>query len=172
MKAGVLLVDDHTIVTEGLRALLEPEFQIVGTVDDAKAAVKTSGDLKPDVVVLDISMPSLNGLEAARQIRKLSPKVKIVFLTMHNDITYVRKAFEAGASAYVIKHSASFDLRLAIQKALSGRTYITPAVVKEGNNVLLRRSRMSKNASNRLTPRQREVLQLLAEGRSAKEAAC
>ncbi len=171
MKARVLLVDDHRIVTEGLRALLEPEFQIVGTVDDGRAAVEASGDLKPDVVVLDISMPSLNGLEAARQIRKLSPKVKIVFLTMHNDITYVRKAFEAGASAYVIKHSASLDLRLAIQEALSGRTYITPAVVKEGNNVLLRRSRMSKNASNRLTPRQREVLQLLAEGRSAKEAA-
>ncbi len=171
MKARVLLVDDHRIVTEGLRALLEPEFQIVGTVDDGRAAVEASGDLKPDVVVLDISMPSLNGLEAARQIRKLSPKVKIVFLTMHNDITYVRKAFEAGASAYVTKHSASLDLRLAIQEALSGRTYITPAVVKEGNHVLLRRSRMSKNASNRLTPRQREVLQLLAEGRSAKEAA-
>ncbi len=153
MKARVLLVDDHRIVTEGLRALLEPEFQIVGTVDDGRAAVEASGDLKPDVVVLDISMPSLNGLEAARQIRKLSPKVKIVFLTMHNDITYVRKAFEAGASAYVTKHSASLDLRLAIQEALSGRTYITPAVVKEGNHVLLRRSRMSK------------------EGRSAKEAA-
>src|SRR5262245_57088034 len=128
MKAKVLLVDDHAIVTEGLRTLLESEFCVVGTVQDGRAAVEAVRDLKPDVVVMDISMPRLNGIDAAREIRKIDRRAKIVFLTMHTEITYVREALEAGASAYVAKHSAPVDLRLAVRKALRGQTWVTPGI--------------------------------------------
>ena len=169
--AKILLAEDHTIVMEVLKALLEPEFQVVGSVDNGRDAVKAAAELKPDVVVLDVSLPQLNGIEAARQIRKVAPGVKIVFLTMHEDIGYMRQAFDAGASAYVVKHSASLDLQLAIRKALLGRTYITPGLAKEGADVLLNSVRRNKKEPSSLTPRQREIVQLLAEGRSAKETA-
>jgi len=150
---------------------LEPELEIVATVDNGRAAIKAVRDFKPAVVILDISMPLLNGIDTAREIRKFDPKIKIVFLTMHNELAYVQEAFDAGASGYVIKHSASIDLQLAIRRALLGRTYITPGVAENGVDALLRGSRRSRKPSARLTSRQREVLQLLAEGRSAKEAA-
>ena len=171
MKPKVVLADDHTIVTEGLKALLEPEFQIVATVDNGRAAIKAVRDFNPAVVILDISMPLLNGIDTAREIRKFDPKIKIVFLTMHTELAYVQEAFDAGASGYVIKHSASIDLQLAIRRALLGRTYITPGVAENGVDALLRGSRRARKPSAQLTSRQREVLQLLAEGRSAKEAA-
>jgi DNA-binding NarL/FixJ family response regulator len=171
MKPKVVLADDHAIVTEGLKALLEPEFEIVATVENGRAAIKAVRDFNPAVIVLDISMPQLNGIDTAQEIRKLAPKVKIVFLTMHNELSYVQEAFGAGASGYVIKHSASVDLLLAIQRALLGRTYITPGIVEGDVDALLRGSRRRRAASPQLTSRQREVLQLLAEGRSAKEAA-
>ena len=171
MKPKVVLADDHTIVTEGLKALLEPEFQIVATVDNGRAAIKAVRDFNPAVVILDISMPLLNGIDTAREIRKFDPKIKIVFLTMHNELAYVQEAFDAGASGYVIKHSASIDLQLAIRRALLGRTYITPGVAENGVDALLGGSRRARKPSAQLTSRQREVLQLLAEGRSAKEAA-
>jgi DNA-binding NarL/FixJ family response regulator len=170
MKAKVLLADDHTILAEGLRALLEPEFEIVGTVDNGRAAVKAMKNLNPDIVILDISMPLLNGIEAAREIRKLAPRVRIVFLTMHTDRTYVQEAFEAGALAYVIKHCASRDLQLALRKALVGRTYVTPEIETEGA-LPISRSSGTRKAATVLTARQREVLQLIVEGRTAKEAA-
>jgi DNA-binding NarL/FixJ family response regulator len=170
VKARILLADDHTIVVEGLRALLEPEFQIIGTVADGKSAVKAVESLKPDVLILDVSMPLLNGIEAARQIHALNANVKIVFLTMHTDVSYVREAFDAGASAYVIKHSASDDLQIAIRKVVLGRTYITPSVSKDGLIPIPRREKKSKD-SVPLTQRQREILRLVAEGKSAKEAA-
>jgi DNA-binding NarL/FixJ family response regulator len=169
MKPKVVLADDHTIVTEGLKALLAAEFDVVATVDNGRAAIKAVRDFSPDVVILDISMPLLNGIDTAREIRKFDRKTEIVFLTMHNELSYVQEAFGAGASAYVIKHSASNDLILAIRRALMGRTYITPGVAKNGVDAL-RGSRRAR-ASSQLTSRQREVLQLLAEGRSAKEAA-
>ena len=171
MKPKVVLADDHTIVTEGLKALLAPEFQIVATVDNGRAAIKAVRDFNPAVVILDISMPLLNGIDTAREIRKFDPKVKIVFLTMHTELAYVQEAFAAGASGYVIKHSASIDLLLAIRRALLGRTYITPGVAENEVDALLRGSRRARTPSAQLTSRQREVLQLLAEGRSAKEAA-
>ena len=171
MKPKVVLADDHTIVTEGLKALLDPEFEIVATVDNGRAAIKAVRDFNPAVIVLDISMPQLNGIDTAREIRKVAPKVKIVFLTMHTELSYVQEALRAGASGYVIKHSASIDLLLAIRRALSGRTYITPGIVKNDIEALLRGSRRARAAAPQLTARQREVLQLLAEGRSAKEAA-
>ena len=171
MNPKVVLADDHTIVAEGLKALLEPEFQIVATVDNGRAAIRAVRALNPAVIILDISMPQLNGIETAREIRKFDPKIKIVFLTMHSDVAYVQEAFDAGASGYVIKHSASFDLQLAIRRALLGRTYVTPGVAQDGLDELVGRSGRSRKPSAQLTSRQREVLQLLAEGLSAKEAA-
>jgi DNA-binding NarL/FixJ family response regulator len=170
MKPTVILADDHTIVTEGLKALLEPEFETVASVDNGRAAIKAVRDFNPTVIVLDISMPQLNGFDTAREIRKLAPKVKIVFLTMHTELSYVKEALATGASAYVIKHSASVDLVLAIRRAILGRTYITPGIVNDVD-ALLRGSRRARAGSPPLTSRQREVLQLLAEGRSAKETA-
>ena len=170
MKPKVVLADDHTIITEGLKALLQPEFQVVATVNNGRAAIKAVRDFSPEVIVLDISMPQLNGIDTAREIRKVAPKVKIVFLTMHTELAYVQEAFEAGASGYVIKHSASIDLLLAIRRALLGRTYITPGVADNGIGAVLRGSRRTRKPSAQLTSRQRDVLQLMAEGRSAKEA--
>jgi DNA-binding NarL/FixJ family response regulator len=171
MKPKVVLADDHTIVAEGLKALLAPEFEIVATVDNGRAAIRAARDFKPAVIVLDISMPLLNGIDTARAIRKFDPKIKIVFLTMHNELGYVQEAFDAGALGYVIKHSASIDLLLAIRRALLGLTYVTPEVAKNGIDAVPGRSRRARKPSAQLTSRQREVLQLVAEGRSAKEAA-
>jgi DNA-binding NarL/FixJ family response regulator len=171
MKPRVVLADDHAIVTEGLKALLEREFEIAATVSNGRAAIRAVRDFNPAVIVLDISMPQLNGIETARQIRKLDSKIKIVFLTMHNEFAYVQEAFGAGASGYVLKHSASVDLLLAIQRALLGRTYITPGIAENLVDARFGISGRSKKPSAQLTPRQREVLQLVAEGRSAKEAA-
>jgi DNA-binding NarL/FixJ family response regulator len=172
MKTRVVLADDHTIVTAGLKALLERQLDVVATVEDGRAAVAAVKQLKPDVVILDISMPLLNGIEAGRQIRKSCPKVKIIFLTMHTDVTYVREAFEAGASGYVVKHSAAVDLFVAIREALKGCVYVSPAVTKDVVEAMFDRSRPEKKPSaGELSSRQREILQLVGEGRSAKEIA-
>lgn len=171
MKPKVVLADDHTITTEGLKALLEPEFQIVQTVNNGRAAIRAVRDFNPAVIILDISMPLLNGFDTARKIRKFDPRIKIVFLTMHTELTYVEEAFLAGASGYVIKHSASIDLQLAIRQALLGRTYITPGIAKDWVEWQRGGSRRPRKSPRQITSRQREVLQLLAEGRSAKEAA-
>ncbi len=169
MKPKVVLADDHNILTEGLKALLASEFEIVATASNGRAAIKAARNLNPAVVVLDISMPLLNGIDTAREIRKVNPKIKIVFLSMHTELTYVREAFAAGASGYVVKQSVGVDLQVAIRRALLGKTYTTPGVVKEGVDVLPQSRR--RRSSIQITSRQREVLQLLAEGRSAKEAA-
>jgi DNA-binding NarL/FixJ family response regulator len=170
-KPRVLLADDHRILAEGVRGLLEPEFELVGIVSDGRELVEAAIELRPDVVVADISMPSLNGIDAVAQIRQAGVSCRVVFLTMQRDVSYARRAMEAGASGYVLKHSAHEELVEAIREALSGRTYVTPLIAGE----LLRSYREddpdSQDANHRLTPRQREVLQLSAEGRSAKEVA-
>jgi DNA-binding NarL/FixJ family response regulator len=171
MKPTVVLADDHAILTEGLATLLERAFQVVGIVHNGRDAVRAVREHRPAAVVLDISMPQLNGIDAAREIRKLDHTVKVIFLTMHTELDFVREAFKSGASAYVLKQSASLDLKLAIERALQGGTYITPGVVENGLDGLLGRVRGERTVSVELTARQREVLQLLAEGRSAKEAA-
>jgi len=125
-RARVLLADDHRIVAEGLKGLLEPEFELVGIVEDGRAMLDAAEKLRPDVVVVDVSMPLLNGIEAVRQLKKKHKEIAVVFLTMHVDVTYAAKAFEAGASGYVLKHSAPSELITAITSALKGRTYITP----------------------------------------------
>ena len=169
-RPRVLLADDHRIVTEGLRGLLEPAFELVSIVEDGRALLTAAEKLKPDVIVADISMPELNGIEAIRQIKRTNEDIKVVFLTMHPDVTYAASAFEAGASGYVVKHSAPSELVTAIQHALRGKTYVTPLL--KGELKQFYKERTGKHDElTRLTPRQREVLQLLAEGNSAKEIA-
>jgi DNA-binding NarL/FixJ family response regulator len=130
-KPRLLLADDHTMVLEGFRRLLEPDYELVGAVEDGEALVKAAQQAKPDLILLDISMPLLNGIDAARQIRKILPKVKLIFLTMHTDPTYVTEAFKAGASGYLLKRSATSELLCAIQEVLEGRNYVTPLITKD-----------------------------------------
>jgi DNA-binding NarL/FixJ family response regulator len=170
-KTRVLLADDHKIVLEGLRSLLEPEFEIVGAVEDGRALVAEAKRLSPEVVVADISMPGLNGIDAAKQIRKIDAHIKIVFLTMHADVSYAASAFEAGASGFVLKHSAPQELITALREAVQGRTYVTPMIAGDLIDSYQNRSCQQGELKVALSPRQREVLQLLAEGKSTKEAA-
>ena len=170
-KPRVLLADDHKIVIEGLKNLLRDEFEIVGSVEDGRALVEQASTLYPDVIVADISMPQLNGIEAARQIKKIDKNIKIVFLTMHQDATYAANAFEAGASGFVLKHSASSELIRAIHEAIKGRTYVTPLIAGDLIHTYQEGGSPEKNLFKKMSPRQREVLQLLAEGKSAKEIA-
>jgi DNA-binding NarL/FixJ family response regulator len=168
-RARVLLADDHRMVTEGLKGLLADEFELVGVVVDGRAMVAETKKLRPDVVVADISMPHLNGIDALTLLKKDNPEIKVVFLTMHQNAAYARRALEAGASGYVLKHSASAELVLAIRAALKGETFITPALTAEVLEDAQHRPRDTKEALGSLTLRQREILQLLAEGRSAKQ---
>ena len=170
-RTRVLLADDHKIILNGLRSLLEPEFELVGKVEDGRALVAAAEKLRPDVIVVDISMPLLNGIEAVRQIKKIDPRVKVVFLTMHPDVTYAVRAFEAGASGYVLKHSASSELLTAIHEAIKGRTYVTPMIAGELVQAYKGGTYRQAEAAQQLSQRQREVLQLLVEGNSAKEVA-
>ena len=170
-RARVLLADDHKIITEGLRSLLEPEFELAGTVEDGRALVAAAQELNPDVVVADISMPLLNGIEAVRQLKKAGSRAKVIFLTMHPDATYATRAFEAGASGFVLKHSASSELLTAIREALKGRTYVTPMIAKDLMQAYKGGPPRRRKPDPHLTARQREVLQLVAEGFSAKEIA-
>jgi DNA-binding NarL/FixJ family response regulator len=170
-KPRVLLADDHRVVAEGLRGLLEPHFDVVGIVSDGRELLTAAKTLDPDVVVLDISMPSLNGIDAARQMRGAHSRAKVVFLTMHREVTYAARAMEAGASGFVLKHSAPSELVTAIQEALKGGTYITPQIAGDLLDSFRLGTPAGAEALDELTPRQREVLQLVAEGRSAKEIA-
>ena len=170
-KTRVLLADDHKIVLEGLRGILEPEFEIAGAVEDGRALVAEAERLSPEVVVADISMPGLNGIDAARKIRKINERIKIVFLTMHADVNYAASAFEAGASGFVLKHSAPQELIMAIHEAIQGRTYITPMIAGLLIDSYQEGSLQRGELKVALSPRQREVLQLLAEGKTSKEIA-
>ena len=170
-KPRVLVADDHRMLAEGLKRLLMDEFELVGIVEDGHALVKAARETRPDLIVADISMPHLNGIDALVQIRHDTPDTRVVLLTMHRDITYARRAFDAGASGYVLKHAAPVELVLALRAALRGRTFISPDLAGE----LLRTSTQAPEARANpvaaMTPRQREVLQLFAEGKSAKEIA-
>jgi DNA-binding NarL/FixJ family response regulator len=165
----VLLADDHALILGAFEKLLAEECDVVGQVSDGRALVAAADRLKPDLIVLDIAMPLLNGLEAARQIRQLSSHVKLVFLTMNEDPDLAAEAFRSGASAYLLKRSAVSELTTAIREVMQGRTYITPLVAGELVGSFIRAD--DRKPSQELTPRQREVLQLLAEGRSMKEVA-
>ncbi len=170
-KPRVILADDHKIVLEGLKSLLGDEFEVVASVGDGRALVEQAAVLHPDVIVTDVSMPQLNGIEAARRIKKTDKTVKIVFLTMHLDATYAEDAFEAGASGFVLKHAAPSELVTAIREALKGRTYVTPLIAGDLIRAFRERGSPEKEGLKKTSPREREILQLLAEGRSGKEIA-
>jgi len=170
-RPRVLLADDHRVVSEGLKRLLADDFELVGMVEDGRALVAAAKKLQPDVIVADISMPHLNGIEAMAQLRKDNARVKIVVLTMHQEPAYARRALEAGAAGFVLKHSAPAELVMAIHAALKGQTFITPALAGDVLRQAQHQARDTNDGAQLLTPRQREILQLLAEGRSAKEIA-
>jgi DNA-binding NarL/FixJ family response regulator len=171
-KPRALLGDDHTIVLAGLQKLVEERCEVVGTASDGRALVEAAERLRPDLVLLDISMPLLNGFDAAVKIRKCLPDTKLLFLTMHSSPTYVAEAFKAGANGYLLKQSAASELGPAIEAVMSGLTYLTPAVTGPVlRGALKSGEREPAGGLSALTARQREVLQLVAEGKSAKEAA-
>jgi DNA-binding NarL/FixJ family response regulator len=172
-KPRVLMADDHALILAGMRKLLEEECEIVGMVEDGRALIEAAQRLRPDLILMDIAMPLLNGLEAARQLSKLVPESKLIFLTMHASPTYAAEAFQAGASGYLLKRSAASELSQAIQSVLHGQHYLTPLITKEVLESVIKVSteERGKPMSTALTARQREVLQLVAEGRSTKEIA-
>jgi DNA-binding NarL/FixJ family response regulator len=170
-RPRVLLADDHLLVAEALKSLLTPEFDLVGVVEDGRQLVEAAGRLRPDVIVADITMPHLNGIDALAQIRQGGDRVPVVFLTMHRDATFARRALEAGASGFVLKHSASAELITALHAALEGKTYLTPQLAGEVLEAMKQGPERAEDPIGSLTPRQREVLQLLSEGQSAKQIA-
>ena len=167
-RKTILLADDHSIIRDGLRSILEKEFEVVGALKDGRTLLKEAERLKPDVVVADISMPVLNGIEATRQLRRSLPRTKVVILTMHADVIYATEVFEAGASAYVLKSGPSEEVLAAVRDVLAGEKYVSPQLASE---LPAPPSERIRKHTVQLTTRQREVLQLLAEGRSAKEIA-
>jgi DNA-binding NarL/FixJ family response regulator len=171
LRPRILLADDHTLLLDGIRALLEPEFELAGCVEDGQALLSAALEARPDVILLDISMPLLNGIDAAHQLRKVLPSTKVIFVTMHADAGYVREAFRAGAAGYVPKRSAATELLTAVREVLKGNHYVSPLVTRNVVDLFLTVSKDDGRQTDRLTTRQREVLQLVAEGRSRKEIA-
>lgn len=170
-KPRILLADDHTLFVEALYKVLENEFELVGSVGDGRALLGAATRLLPDAILLDLSMPLLNGIDAARQLRRLVPDCKLVFLSMHGDPTYVTEAFRAGASGYVLKRANATELIHAIKTALRGQFYVSPLLAKGILDPLIHQQTPPAGLQTELTLRQREVLQLVAEGRSLKEIA-
>jgi len=171
MRTRLLLADDHTLLLEGLRMMLEPEFELAGVVEDGQALLAAAVALKPDVIILDISMPLLNGIDAARELRKLTPAAKLIFLTMHGGHDYVKEALRAGASGYLLKRSAASELLTAVREVLKGRNYVSPLVNADQQELIRSAANPAELFADRLTPRQRQVLQLVAEGHTRKEVA-
>ncbi len=169
MTPRIAIVDDHTLIAEACRKLLEPAGDVVGTFTDPRAFLSDAAALKPDVVVLDLSMPSLNGLDTLHQLKRLIPDVRVIILTMNEDPDIAAESFRLGASGYVLKRSAAAELPQAVLEVMKQRHYLTPLLTKELVESLVH-GHVRKQV-HQLTPRQREVLQLLAEGRSMKEAA-
>jgi len=167
----VLLADDHTLVLEGFKKLLDEQCHVVGSVEDGRTLLDAAQQLQPDIIVLDISMPHLNGLDAAPRLRKLVPQAKLIFVTVHADQDYVSQAFLAGASGYLLKRSAGSELMQAIHAVTSGNYYVTSLIAKDLVKSALTGTHPPIIHRNRLTARQREILQLVAEGLAVKEIA-
>ncbi len=166
-RPRVLLADDHTLLLAAFQKLIEPVCEVVGSVGDGRALLTAALTLRPDLIVLDITMPRLNGLDAAPQLKQMLPEVKLIFLTVHEDPHLAAEAFRVGASAYLLKNCAASELFQAIQQARHGRSYVTPLIAQ--GMVASLQAPTRRQASSQLTPRQREVLQLLVEGHSMKE---
>lgn len=168
-RSRVLVADDHTLVADLCRRLLEAEFDVVGIVSDGHALLRAATRLKPDVIVVDIAMPVLNGLDAGRQLKEAFPAMKLVYLTMNPDPEVAAEAFRCGASGYLLKTCASSELVVALRQVLRGKSYMTPSLSKETVDYLRWEHKKLVKEEERLTDRQREVLQLLAEGKVMKE---
>jgi DNA-binding NarL/FixJ family response regulator len=169
-RPRVVIADDHTLVAEACVSLLEPEFEVVGTFADGQALLAAAPGLKPDVIILDVGMPLMGGLEAGKRIKKIVRAVRIVYLTMNNDIGVAAEAFRSGAAGYLLKTSAASELIRAVREVLKGKQYVSPLLTNDVEGFFLE-TRVSNMGQEKLTNRQREVLQLLAEGRSMKEVA-
>jgi len=168
-RPRILLADDHTLVVEGFRKLLETEFEIVGVVLDGRALLAAALQQKPDVIVLDIGMPLLSGIDAGRELKRLVPRTRLIVLTMNEDPDIAREALRHWASAYLVKKSAGTELIRAVREVLKGKSYVTPRLAQRLMDEFVRDPRLGR--TKELTPRQREVLHLLAEGRTMKETA-
>lgn len=169
-RTRILLADDHTMICAGFQKLLEPQYEVVGSVADGRALLKSAAELQPDLVLVDVGMPLLNGLDAGRELKKSMPKVKLIFLTMNPDPDVASEAFRIGASGYLLKNSDGSELLRAVHDALRGISYVTPQVARALEQSLIQNPK-SLHRSKQLSDRQREVLQMLAEGRSMKEIA-
>jgi DNA-binding NarL/FixJ family response regulator len=171
-RLRLLLADDHDIVVEGLRRVLDqPDLEVAGVVNDGRSLLRAAKEIQPDIIIADITLPLLNGIDAARQIRQTNADVKIIFLTGHPDVTFATEALAAGGTGYVLKSSAGNELVTAIREAAKGRTYVTESIAESVKQGLSARSNTWRSPLDKLTSRQREVLQLLAEGRQVKEIA-
>ncbi|HSA86188.1 MAG TPA: response regulator transcription factor [Nitrospira sp.] len=170
-KPRVLLADDHALVLEGFKKLLEEHCQVVGSVEDGRSLLDAAKRLRPDIVVMDISMPKLNGLDAARRLRKIVPQARLIFVTVHADQDYVHQAFKAGASAYLLKRSAGTELLQAIDAVMKGDYYVTSLIAKNLVRSVISDTEPDTGGQGRLPMRQREILQLVAEGLTLKEIA-
>jgi DNA-binding NarL/FixJ family response regulator len=168
-RPRILIADDHNLVAELCQRLLEIEFDVVGVVTNGLALVRVSGDLKPDVIVVDIAMPFLNGLDAGRQVKELLPAIKLIYLTMNSDPEVAAEAFARGASGYLLKTCATSELVLAVRQVLRGKSYLSRTLSRDTIDCLRWERKELTNEEERLTDRQREVLQLLAEGKVMKE---
>ena len=168
-RARILIADDHNLMAELCRKLLEEEFDVIGVVGDGRALVRAAAKLKPDLIVVDVAMPLLNGLDAGRQVKEMLPAVKLVYLTMSPDVDVAAEAFGRGASGYLVKTCAAAELVLAVREALRGKTYLSRTLSQDAIDCLRWQHKKMANEDERLTDRQREVLQLLAEGKAMKE---
>ncbi len=168
-RPRILLADDHRMVAEGLKALLSTEFDLVGVVEDGRALLEAARSLRPDVVVTDLTMPNLNGIDAIPKLLAEQPGIRIVVLTMHRDLAYARRALALGAMGYVLKHDAPDDLVRAIRSVLVGKLFVTSDLANELLQATVRDPARADDPVARLSLRQREILQLLAEGKTAKE---
>jgi DNA-binding NarL/FixJ family response regulator len=169
-RPRIMIADDHAFVADACKKMLEPECDVVATVGDGRALVRIAATLKPQILIVDIGMPLLNGLDAGYQVKQILCSVKLMFLTMNTDPVLAAEAFRIGASAYLLKTDAASELIVAIRRVLNGMSYLSPAIAKETVDLLLRDTE-SIDEGARLTERQREVLQLLTEGKSMKEVA-
>jgi len=168
-RSRILIADDHTLIAELCKRLLESEFDVVGVVGDGRALVRAASELKPDVIVVDVAMPILNGLDAGRQVKEMLPAVKVVYLTMNPDLELAAEAFRRGANGYLLKTCAAAEMVLAVREVLRGKSYMASVLPRDTINFLRKQDKKMVYEDERLTQRQREVLQLLAEGKVMKE---
>lgn len=168
-RSRILIADDHKFVAELCQNLLETEFDVIGVVNDGRALLRAASELKPDVIIVDIAMPVLNGLDAAAQVRKMFPAIKVIFLTMNSDAEVAAEGFRRGGSGYLLKTCTAPQMVTAVRDVLRGKTYLSPTFSKDMVDFLRRQGQELLEEGERLTDRQREVLQLLAQGKTMKE---